>query len=69
MRHPNWRCIKCEGREYETDQFRATGGMFAKIFDIQNKRFTTVICRRCSFTEVYRTDSSNLGNVFDFLTT
>lgn len=68
MRNPNWQCPKCHSTEYDTDQFRATGGMFAKIFDVQNKRFTTVTCERCTYTEMYRTDSSKLGNVFDFFT-
>ena len=42
--------------------------MFAMIFDVQNKRFATVTCTNCHYTEIYRTDSSNLGNVFDFFT-
>lgn len=66
MNHPNWSCVKCHNTEFETDQFRATGGMFAKIFDVQNKRFTTVTCTQCAYTEVYRTKSSKLGDVFDF---
>ena len=37
-------CIKCGGRHYETDQFQATGGNFAKFFDVQNKKFVTVTC-------------------------
>ena len=42
--------------------------MFSKIFDIQNKRFTTVTCENCSYTEIYRTKSSGIGDVFDFFT-
>ncbi|MBL4772463.1 MAG: zinc ribbon domain-containing protein [Alcanivoracaceae bacterium] len=61
-----WSCPKCSNNQYETDQFRATGGMFSKIFDIQNKHFTTVSCSRCTFTELYKTKSSNLENIFDF---
>ncbi|MDP6377992.1 MAG: zinc ribbon domain-containing protein [Pseudomonadales bacterium] len=68
MQHRNWECPKCHNCEFDTDQFRAAGGMFAKIFDVQNKRFTTVSCTRCQFTEIYRIDSSTLGNVFDFFT-
>lgn len=68
MHHENWQCPKCAHTEFGTDQFRATGGNFAKIFDVQNKRFTTVTCERCSFTEIYRSDSSRLMNVFDFFT-
>ena len=59
MHHQNWQCPKCSHLEFETGQFRATGGNFAKIFDVQNKRFTTVICERCKFTEIYSTTSSN----------
>ena len=68
MQHEHWHCPKCRNQEFDTDQFRAAGGLFAKIFDIQNKRFTTVTCTRCMYTEIYRTDTSTLGNVFDFFT-
>ena len=68
MRHENWTCPKCGFDEFETGQFRATGGMLAKIFDVQNKRFSTVSCSQCHFTEIYKTDTSTLGNVFDFFT-
>ena len=66
MQHPNWECQKCRSRSFETDQFAATGGGLTKFFNIQNKRFTTVTCTRCSFTEIYRTETSTLGNVLDF---
>lgn len=66
MRHRNWQCPKCGHRDYEADEFRATGGIFSKIFDVQNKRFSTISCENCTFTEVYRTPSSKLGDVFDF---
>ena len=52
---------------YVSDQFQATGGNLAKIFDVQNKRFITVTCRRCGFTELYRGQSSDGWNVLDFL--
>ena len=34
----NWKCPKCGNEEFEKDQFQATGGNFAKIFDVQNKK-------------------------------
>jgi len=68
MQHKNWRCPKCANETFETGQFQATGGMFAKIFDIQNKKFTTVTCSRCKYTEIYRAATSTLSNVFDFFT-
>jgi len=68
MEHTNWQCTKCGNSEYEIDEMRTTGGALAKIFDVQNKKFSTVTCTRCSYTEIYRTDTSTLGNIFDFFT-
>ena len=62
-----WTCLKCGHHEYEADQFQATGGGFAKVFDVQNKRFTTVSCTKCGYTELYRGTTGELENVFDFL--
>lgn len=64
----DYRCPKCEGTDYEVGQFRATGGIVTKIFDVQSRRFTTVTCERCRYTEMYKADSSMLGNIFDFFT-
>ena len=67
MKHQNWQCPKCHFHEYEVGQFAATGGgIFTKIFDIQNKKFSTVSCKKCRFTEVYKTTTSRLADVFDF---
>ena len=68
MRHAHWHCVKCGNDTYEVDQFRAAGGMLAKLFDVQNKRFSTVSCEQCGYTEIYRGESSRLGDVFDFFT-
>ncbi len=64
----NYRCPKCGNTKYETDEFRATGGMLSKVFDVQSKRFTTVCCTQCRYTELYKADSSMLGNIFDLFT-
>ena len=60
-------CVKCGNTRFQTDEFRATGGNFAKMFDVQNKKFTTVSCSQCGYTELYRGDTNTLGNVFDFI--
>ena len=44
MEKIQYSCPKCGNTNYETDQFQATGGNFAKIFDVQNKKFFTVTC-------------------------
>jgi hypothetical protein len=66
MEHNHWQCPKCQGTQFEADQFAATGGGLTKFFNIQNKKFTTVTCTQCSFTELYRTETSALSNVLDF---
>lgn len=61
-------CTKCGCTDYETDQFQATGGNFAKVFDVQNKKYTTVSCKQCGFTELYKRQGSAGWDIFDFLT-
>ncbi len=66
MKTYKFKCPKCGNQHYEMDEFRATGGIMTKLFNIQNKRFTTISCSRCYYTEVYKTESSQFGNVVDF---
>lgn len=67
MERQQYVCPKCGNLDYETDQFQATGGNFAKLFDIQNKKFTTISCRQCGYTELYKSMSSDGWNILDFL--
>ena len=68
MKHRNYRCPKCNNTTYETDQMQATGGTFSKLFNIQNKKFTSVTCERCTYTEFYKGKTSTISNVFDLFT-
>lgn len=65
MEKQKYICPKCGCAKYEHDQFQATGGNFAKIFDVQNKKFITVSCTRCGYTELYKGESQ--WNILDFL--
>ena len=67
MEQQMYQCPKCGNTSYETDQFQATGGNFAKIFDVQNKKFITISCTNCGYTELYRNQTSTGWNVLDFL--
>lgn len=67
MERKQYICPKCGNNEYENDQFQATGGNLAKIFDVQNKKFITISCKRCGYTELYKAQTSNGWNVLDFL--
>ncbi len=66
MQHNNWKCPKCQNDEFEEGKFAATGGGLSKFFNVQNKKFATVTCMRCKYTEIYKTDTSTLWNVLDF---
>jgi len=68
MEHKNYKCPKCSNRTYELDQMQATGGTFTKLFNIQNKSFTSVTCKKCTYTEFFKTKTSKITNVFDFFT-
>ncbi len=67
MEIKNYTCVKCGNQQYEVDEFCATGGGFSKLFDVQNKRFTTITCTKCKYTEIYKGTTSDLENIFDFL--
>ena len=59
------------GSQYLTDGktkyiWHITSGT-EQLFDVQNKRFTTVSCTNCGYTELYRMDADNVMDVLDFL--
>lgn len=64
-------CPKCNKTGGVTDKFAATGTGFARFFDVQNKRFITVSCSNCGYTEVYNErvlkNKTDMGDVLDFI--
>lgn len=62
-----WRCQKCEGTAKDLGELRAYGGFWSSFFDVSTRRFTSVSCKRCGFTEFYRADIASLSKVLDFL--
>ena len=60
--------MRCSGHEFETGEIRVAGGVWSRIFDVQNKKYNAVTCNKCGFTEFYKGDKTTLGNVFDFFT-
>ena len=67
MERKQFVCPKCGNMSYESDQFQATGGNFAKLFDVQNKKFTTVSCTQCGYTELYKSKTDEGWDILDFL--
>jgi len=70
MEHRNWKCPKCNNRTFETDTLATTGAGFSRFFDIQNRKFATISCSQCGYTEMYKMNKTgNLSNLLDLLTT
>ena len=70
MQHENLKCAKCNNKDYEIGEMRVTGSFWTKVFNIQNKKFSSVSCQKCFYTEFYKNQpSSALVNIFDFFTT
>ena len=63
----NFTCAKCGHSDYEVNDMSTTSGMMSRMVNPQHRRFSAVTCRRCSYTELYKTSSSALRNVFDVL--
>lgn len=68
MRNTKWTCLKCGNLDFKVGEMRVAGGFWSKVFDVQASRYSAVTCEKCTYTEFYRTKSSALGSVFDFLT-
>lgn len=69
LRKPEYQCMKCGAKDYEVGEFHAAGSTLAKILDVDTGKFTTVSCRRCTFTEIYRCGKDDLANFIDFFIT
>ncbi len=63
-----YKCPKCNHTDYKTGQIRVTGGFWSKIFDVESRRFTSVTCRNCTYTEFYQGSESALSSIFDLMT-
>ena len=68
MQKSTYTCPKCGNRQYESFDIRTTGNFATKLFNIQNKKFTTVICKQCRYTEFYAASTNQMGNILDFFT-
>ena len=47
-------CAKCGGDEKDIGELLGSGGPLSSMVDISTRRFRTVTCTRCGYTELYR---------------
>lgn len=60
-------CPKCGNKISSIGEIRTASSFLTKIFNIQNRRFTSVTCTVCKYTELYNTPSKKIGDVLDFM--
>ncbi|KAL9652492.1 hypothetical protein ABK040_000064 [Willaertia magna] len=60
-------CEKCGSQHYRLGEVRSCGSLMAKIFNVQNRRFTTITCTQCGYTQFFESSQSFLSNVLDIL--
>ena len=63
----DYHCVKCGNVDYEVLDVSTSSGMLSRMFNFQNRRFSAVICRRCKYTELYKTESGKLRHVIDIV--
>ena len=66
--HPSLQpCVKCGGQQFRNERIRTTGNGVSRLLNLQNQKFLAHSCTHCGFTELYRADTSALGNALDLL--
>jgi len=58
-------CPKCGSKTFVTSEISTSGHLFTRILNIQSKRFTSVTCSECKYTEFYNLSPKRLGEVLD----
>ena len=61
-------CPKCGGRKYRLSEIRVAHSLFTQLFDIQARKYSAMICEKCSYTEFYNVPVKKITSVFDFFT-
>jgi predicted nucleic-acid-binding Zn-ribbon protein len=59
-------CPKCGGKECEIGEMWTVGSFWTRMFELHNRRFTYISCRKCHFTELYKIPKKNIGEILTF---
>ena len=62
-----YECPKCKCNEYEIGEMHVSAHWLQKILDWNWQKYTAVTCERCRYTELFKTESSKLENIFDVI--
>jgi hypothetical protein len=61
-------CPKCGSKTFSTGTMWVSRSIFSKIFDIQSRRYSAVICSACKYTEFYHLPLKRLSEVLEYTT-
>ena len=59
-------CPKCGKKDFFLGELYMAGSLFTKLFNIQNRKFSSFTCTNCKYTELYQIPAKNALNVLDF---
>ncbi len=66
MEKKTWYCPKCQNMTYEEDTVTMTGHTWSRFMNIQNRKFASITCTKCNYTELYKGVSKGWESVVDF---
>jgi len=58
-------CPKCGSKTCIIGEISTTGNFLTRVLNIQSKRFTSVTCSECKYTEFYHLSTKRLSDVLD----
>lgn len=61
-----YKCPKCGNAQYTIGEMWAAGTLIVKFLGFQNRRFTSVSCNMCHYTEFYNVPKKKIGEVMNF---
>jgi len=59
-------CSKCGCKDFELGEAYIAGSMLTRLFNIQNRKFSSFTCMKCKYTEFYQIPMGKVLNVLDF---
>lgn len=65
IRPVKYSCPKCGSKNFTTSTMWVSKNIISKLFDIENNRYSVVICSECKYSELYRLPLKRLGEVIE----
>jgi uncharacterized protein len=62
-----YKCPKCGSSQYDIGEIWTVGSSFARIFGFHDRRYTSVSCQNCFYTEFYKVPKKKIGETLNFL--